>query len=588
LLPYKNFDDWCEDRDTARAAELLYGHIDNLELYPGLMAECTKPAIPGSGVCPGQTTGRGILDDAVSLVRGDRFLSYDLNSNTLTNYGLGKLGSASGGSYGGVLNHLLFNGLPYSFTGTSPYVLLPFYTPEAVRGILKGNNSIENYDLERPPNDGKIATILTYDGCKKILEDRENFRVMYRDPMREVTNGKDTMISWDEQKKHDDRRAALEKAFFEEGFEEHVSKFFRETVAKLIKESSLKYPGSRRSIDIVRDVTNVAPILWLAHKFAIPLKTLEHPDGLLSIPETFDALLAVHEYTSFDALPAWQWNLRDAARKGGKAMREIFEAHLKTQQGHGIKEGIVDWLAQGSAFEVGPEADRLYHALNDSKRPIDELVADCIGIAAPAAGNLTQQASLLVDLFLTKGYEEHYKRIVELAQKDDASSQKELEGYVLEGMRFAAFLPGILRVSAGNITFTDGEQGPVDIKAHQTVLVATAKANMDPAAFPDPKKLDPHRPRDTYLTMGFGMHACFGRRLAVTGLTAMIKEIFKLKGLKRANGKLGQFTTVEQDIGSVKKRLWLDANARESTVPTTLTLEYSEQGDGQKGNSTAW
>jgi len=27
---------WCEDEETARAAELLYGHIDNMELYPGL------------------------------------------------------------------------------------------------------------------------------------------------------------------------------------------------------------------------------------------------------------------------------------------------------------------------------------------------------------------------------------------------------------------------------------------------------------------------------------------------------------------------------------------------------------------------
>ncbi len=106
--------EWCEDKETARAAELLYGHIDNMELYPGkhiykpmrsistssdlalpipscdtetktflgLQAECTKPAIPGSGVCPGQTTGRGILDDAVSLVRADRFLTYDFNSST--------------------------------------------------------------------------------------------------------------------------------------------------------------------------------------------------------------------------------------------------------------------------------------------------------------------------------------------------------------------------------------------------------------------------------------------------------------------------------------------------------------------------
>ena len=587
-MPYNTFYDWCEDKETARAAELLYGHIDNLELYPGLMAECTKPAIPGSGVCPGQTTGRGILDDAVSLVRGDRFLSYDLNSNTLTNYGVGKLGSTSGGSYGGVFNRLLFNGLPYSFTGTSPYVLLPFYTPDAVRGILKGNNSIQDYDLERPPKENNIATIVTYDGCKKILEDRENFRVMYRDPIHEVTGGKDALITLDEKKKHDDHRAALEKAFFEDGFEEHVSKFYRDTVAKLVKESSLKYRGSRRSIDIVRDVTNVAPVLWLAQKFAIPLKTEQHPDGLLSVPETFDILQVILGYTSFDPLPAWQWDMRAGARKGGEIMREIFEAHLKVQKGHGIQEGIVDWLAKGSAFEVGPEADRWYHALNDSGRPIADLVADCMALSAPAVGIITSQAALVVDLFLTKSYEEDCKRIVELAHKDDADSRKELEGYVLEGMRCAQLSPGPLRVSAGDITFTDGEQGPIHIRAQQTVLAATAKANMDPAAFPNPKKLDPHRPRDAYLIFGFDMHKCFGQRLGLTAITAMVKEIFKLNGLKRANGRLGHFSTVEQDIGGVKKRLWLDANSRECGVPTTLTLEYLEQGYEQKGNPNGY
>lgn len=97
LKPYASFKDWNPDPKTARSAELLYGHIDNLELYPGLMAECTKPAMPGSGVCPGQTTGRGILNDAVALVRGDRYLSYDLNSSTLTNWGLGKIGVVAPG-----------------------------------------------------------------------------------------------------------------------------------------------------------------------------------------------------------------------------------------------------------------------------------------------------------------------------------------------------------------------------------------------------------------------------------------------------------------------------------------------------------
>src|ERR1700753_1033203 len=169
-----------QDPKVARAAELLYGNIDNLELYPGLMAECTKPAMPGSGVCPGQTTGRGILDDAVSLVRGDRFLSYDFNSNTLTNWGAALLQESAPGAYGGMLPRLIFNGLPGAFTGTSPYVLLPFYTPEAAKGILRGNQVTDKYDLNRPASNMDIVSIQTQEGCKRVFEDRESFRVMYQ------------------------------------------------------------------------------------------------------------------------------------------------------------------------------------------------------------------------------------------------------------------------------------------------------------------------------------------------------------------------------------------------------------------------
>lgn len=191
------------------------------------MAECTKPAMPGSGVCPGQTTGRGILDDAVSLVRGDRFLSYDFNSSTLTNWGVSKLQSGPPGAYGGMLPHLLFNGLPWAYTGTSPYALLPFYTPSAAKGILRQNKVLDQYDLEKPPSDRSIVGIQTQEGCKKVFEDRENFRVMYQAAIRECTDGHDFMIGWDEQKRHDDRSNILHKVFFEDGFEDHVTKYVR-------------------------------------------------------------------------------------------------------------------------------------------------------------------------------------------------------------------------------------------------------------------------------------------------------------------------------------------------------------------------
>ncbi|CAG8979225.1 hypothetical protein HYALB_00011282 [Hymenoscyphus albidus] len=575
LKPYKDFEDWNPDKETARAAELLYGHIENLELYPGLMAEVTKPAVPGSGVCPGHTTGRGILDDAVALVRGDRFLSYDFNSTTLTNWGVSKLASLPAGAYGGMLPHLFFTGIPGAWKGTSAYALLPFYTPTAAKGILKKNKVIQNYDLERPPSDMAVTGIFTHEGCKKVFEDRENFRVMYQAAIRHCTNDHDFMIGWDDAKRHKERSNILHKVFFEDGFEANVSKFFRTNVANLIKKHSLKYSNSsRRSIDIVRDVTNVTPILWLADRFAIPLKTAERPRGLISVPELFMAYLVLFMYQSFNIIPANEWKLREGGLKVAPVLRSIFEAHLKTQQG--IKEHVVDWLAKGSAFEVGPDADRIYHSLNNTKLPIGDLIGDCIGMGAPVAGNLTQQASLLIDLFLSEGYEQYKARIIELANMPEEQSEKELIGYVYEGMRHAGVVPGLPRVASKDVTIIDGARGPIHIKAGHTILIATSKAAMDPLAFSNPEKLNPHRPLSDYILLGHGLHFCFGARLVGCSLAATLREVFKLKNIRRAPGPQGHFSILEHEFAGVKMKVYLDGNAKESPIPTTLTVEYDE------------
>lgn len=59
LKPMTSFEEWSSDPAVAAAAARLYGHIDNLELYPGLRAEEVKPNVPGSGVQPGHTVREG-------------------------------------------------------------------------------------------------------------------------------------------------------------------------------------------------------------------------------------------------------------------------------------------------------------------------------------------------------------------------------------------------------------------------------------------------------------------------------------------------------------------------------------------------
>lgn len=52
LDPLKEFKDMNPDPYVAKTLETLYGHPDNVEMYPGLFLEQTNPELaPGVGIC---------------------------------------------------------------------------------------------------------------------------------------------------------------------------------------------------------------------------------------------------------------------------------------------------------------------------------------------------------------------------------------------------------------------------------------------------------------------------------------------------------------------------------------------------------
>ena len=55
LKQFDSFEEWAGEKnpEIAHAARQLYGHINNLELYPGLQAEECMDLGPGSGICCG-------------------------------------------------------------------------------------------------------------------------------------------------------------------------------------------------------------------------------------------------------------------------------------------------------------------------------------------------------------------------------------------------------------------------------------------------------------------------------------------------------------------------------------------------------
>ena len=81
---FQSFDKCNPDPTVARAAERLYGHIDNLELYTGLQCKATIPYWSWSLVAYWM---KAVLRDAIALVRGDGLYTSSFSPSTLTAWG---------------------------------------------------------------------------------------------------------------------------------------------------------------------------------------------------------------------------------------------------------------------------------------------------------------------------------------------------------------------------------------------------------------------------------------------------------------------------------------------------------------------
>jgi linoleate 10R-lipoxygenase len=139
LAPYKSFEDM--NPDIADDLKSLYGDIDNVELYPGLMTEKTKPTKLGSAFGLPFTVSRALLADAINVVRNDRFLTDEFNPHNLTSYFFNDLQSNPHDlATGGIIHKLILRDIPGIYKDNSALALYPFTTPEQTLKNLKGRN----------------------------------------------------------------------------------------------------------------------------------------------------------------------------------------------------------------------------------------------------------------------------------------------------------------------------------------------------------------------------------------------------------------------------------------------------------------
>ena len=561
LTPHDTWDDITGNVEVQEALKHLYDTPDQVELYPGLVVEDAKePKLPGSGLCPSYTVSRGVLSDAVALVRGDRFYTSAYTPSALTNWGYQESSSDVMIDNGCVFYKLFLRALPHNYHPASSYVHYPLTVPHEMQRILKDLDKDHMYHFERPKPIPQPKLVFSYDAAVKILEDQKTFNVSCGKTMEYLMGpAAKTFMLADDGPKNTASRKLMQTALYQgepprsmasgnEKWLREVREFYEETMTKLLEQKSYKL-GITSQVDIIRDVGNLANVHFAAELFSLPLKTEEFLHGIFTEEQLYIILSAVFICSFFDLDPPKTLPLQRQAREATQQLGDILQLQVSSIMNVGKP---LEMLLE--AFKPTHHAlkDYGYHMIEQLCK-LDHNAADLVwgniigtcSIIVASQGQLFAQA---MDYFFTEG-KQYLPEINALAKKDTAEADDVLLHYLLEGARLRGE-PGVFRRAEKDVIIVDhtevlGTQTH-HFKKGDKILVNLKAAGRDPKHFPNPDKLDLKRPVDSYILFGHGPHQCLGLPMTRVALTTMFKVVGRLDQLRPANVSVGGVTVPSQ------------------------------------------
>ena len=111
----------------------------------------------------------------------------------------------------------------------------------------------------------------------------------------------------------------------------------------------------------------------------------------------------------------------------------------------------------------------------------------------------------------------------QLALLHETDDPKVIASAVEELLRYLT----IVHTGRRRVALEDIEIGGQTIRAGEGVVLANDIGNRDPAAFPDPGRLDVRRPARHHVAFGFGVHQCLGQPLARVELQVVYGTLYR-------------------------------------------------------------
>ncbi|SMR63435.1 unnamed protein product [Zymoseptoria tritici ST99CH_3D1] len=537
LKPHETFLEINPDPDVAASLQALYEHPDNVELYPGLVCEDTKPPmVPGSGLCAGLTMAKAILSDAVALVRGDRYYTIDNSPANLTSFGFAEIASDPNVGFGTTINKLLIRAYPGWYRSNSVYALFPLTIPPENRAIFQARGIENDYTYDAPRFVPPPVPVTTWQGVVDVLENTKDFKVTAGPHVYELIKH-DWMLSGDKTWNAEQKKTCLHALYDVPNGLAQIRDFYGTVTDSLIKSKSIKL-RDRYQIDLVRDVAIPSHAIVTAHIFRIPL---DNSGGTLTATELYEAMATVFQYTFLDIDTAKTLAIKAAAKIAvTKLATAVSTSCAEVSNGNlSFLESIFMKRDKGDVA-LPDYGTKLVQRLFEAGMSLDEVIWTIVPTAAAAAPIQSQGIARLLDFYLSPEQEVHWSAIQKLASSDSAESLEKLRKYALEGFRLSPAAAGALRyVASSNTTIHDGDKTPHP-PAGSSIFADFNTAGLDPAVFPDPEQIRLDREDKLYIHHGWGGHQCLGRDIVMGAMAVQLRAFARLKNLRRANGPAGQ------------------------------------------------
>lgn len=616
LKVLKSFQEWNSNPDVFRAAEELYGSIDNLELYPGLQAEDTS----GSGLGFGCTMTYGLFADIVAIMRSDHRFTTEFTAGKLTQWGYNDCTRRlNNGAFTSTLPRLLQRNFPRNYPYDNTYSLFPLTCPATTKTALA--DSRNQYDFERPEVHN-VKVIETKRAISYVFNKPSVYQTIYGKNLEKLTDGYGYFLGFDNELLHDrDQMMTLFALIPDKGSLSRHASYFGTTAAALIRDKSIQNNG-HRSVDIVRDVINTTCTRWVCE--ALCGRSLS--DG--EATKKHEEFAAIYAYIFRTIDPETGWAVREAAMDASSRLGKDIERHLPIPSDIGGTNWINDfrsclidlysWFTR-ICQEMGPGKElthrvaltfldrmvksnrqfrlgeltnhgHLRDIIDDSNVQSREealekrrIVANVLGLAVVTAVNYAQTCTHAVDFYLGDEHEEERKEIVRLSMLSprDSRSQganKKIMGYIREAQRLSQPL-GLWRDVVEKDFIPQGNG--VEVRKGDRIFADFNKAHKNAMDFCHPNKIDPDR--KTPSIQGMGLHKCPGIGFVDETMPELFKSIFRLKNLRRDSGKAGRLEMFVCHPAPAQSdpKVYLDPTGEISHFPRSLSLLYDDDGSAE-------